>query len=165
VSPASGSTAGGGQVTVTGTNLTGATAVRFGSTAAAGFTVTDDGHVTATAPAGAATTVDVTVTTAGGTSATGTADHYRYLRRPHVTSLSHGSGRRTGGAKVVVIGTGFRPGAVVRFGRTRAATVTVKSSTRIVVRAPRHARGTVDVVVATGGGSSPRVRRDRFRYV
>src|SRR5262249_23114900 len=39
VSPSSGVTAGGTSVTITGTNLTGATAVKFGATNATGFTV------------------------------------------------------------------------------------------------------------------------------
>jgi C1A family cysteine protease len=77
LSPNSGPAAGGTQVTITGTNLTGATAVKFG-TIAAGFTVSSDTQVIATAPAGAGT-VNVTVTTPGGTSATGSANLYTYV--------------------------------------------------------------------------------------
>src|ERR1019366_5489098 len=68
VSPTSGPTAGGTSVTVTGTNFTGATAVKFGTTSATTFTVNSATSITATAPAGAAGTVDVTVTATGGTS-------------------------------------------------------------------------------------------------
>ncbi|MGA2926247.1 MAG: hypothetical protein ABSG43_09680 [Solirubrobacteraceae bacterium] len=58
---------------MTGTNLTGATAVRFGTTAATNVTVLSPtgGHGD---PPPASGTVDVTVTTAGGTSATSSAD-------------------------------------------------------------------------------------------
>ena len=77
VSPIAGPIAGGTVVTITGTNLTGATAVKFG-TATATFTVVSATSVTATAPAGTAGTVDVTVTTAGGTSATNTVDKFTY---------------------------------------------------------------------------------------
>ena len=78
ISPASGPAAGGTVVTVTGTSLSAATGVTFGGTPATSFSCTAT-SCTATAPAEAAGTVDVTVTTAGGTSATSGADHYAYL--------------------------------------------------------------------------------------
>jgi hypothetical protein len=65
-------------VTITGANLSGASAVKFGSVAAASFAVTSPTQITATSPAGSAGTVDLTVTTAGGTSATSTADQFSY---------------------------------------------------------------------------------------
>ena len=48
----SGPAAGGTAVTITGTNFTGATAVKFGTTAATTFTVNSATSITATAPAG-----------------------------------------------------------------------------------------------------------------
>ena len=78
VSPNKGSTAGGTVVTITGTNLTGATEVKFGTTAATGVEVKSATEVKATSPAHAAGTVDVTVTTPGGTSATGAGDKFTY---------------------------------------------------------------------------------------
>jgi hypothetical protein len=166
ISPDRGPAAGGTKVTITGTNLSGATSVSFGAHPATGVTVTDAGHLTVTAPRGtAASTVDVKVTTSGGASTTGPADRYHYLARPRVTSLSLVTGTRAGGTKLVITGSGFTTDAVVRFGTKVASMVTVTSSTRIVVRSPAHRRGTVDVAVVTGGGTSARVRADRFRYV
>jgi hypothetical protein len=79
VSPASGPATGGTTVTITGTNFTGATGVSFGSTAAQSFTVVSATQITATAPVGTnGQAVDITVTTAGGTSPTGTADQFTY---------------------------------------------------------------------------------------
>jgi outer membrane protein assembly factor BamB len=66
-------------VTITGTAFTGATAVQFGSTPATTFTVTNDSSIAATAPAGSAGPVDVSVTTAGGPSSHGAADVYTYI--------------------------------------------------------------------------------------
>ncbi|MFI9330432.1 cytochrome D1 domain-containing protein [Kitasatospora sp. NPDC052868] len=79
VSPASGPQAGGTVVTITGTDLEGATAVSFGAAGnATTFTCTATG-CTATAPAAsAAGTVDVRVTTPGGTSAVTPADRFGY---------------------------------------------------------------------------------------
>jgi hypothetical protein len=62
VSPASGPTSGSTSVTIGGTNLSAATAVHFGSATAAIVTDTASSLV-ATAPAGAAGTVDVTIAT------------------------------------------------------------------------------------------------------
>ncbi len=76
--PNSDTTYGGNEVTITGAHFTGATAVDFGTTAA-GFTVNNDASITAVAPpADAADTVDVTVTTTGGTSAIGAVDRFSY---------------------------------------------------------------------------------------
>nr|WP_314707222.1 autotransporter domain-containing protein [uncultured Comamonas sp.] len=78
ISPNTGLTAGGTTVTINGTGLSGATAVTFGATAATGFTVNSSTQITAMSPAGAAGTVDIRVTTAGGTSATSVADQFTY---------------------------------------------------------------------------------------
>jgi hypothetical protein len=77
VAPNTGSAGGGDTVTITGTGFTTATDVSFGSVSAS-FTVNSDGSITAVTPAGTAGTVDVTVSTVGGTSATGTADQFTY---------------------------------------------------------------------------------------
>ena len=67
ISPVSGPTAGGTSVTISGTNLTGAAAVSFGSTAATNVAVLNASQITAASPPGSGT-VNVTVTTPGGTS-------------------------------------------------------------------------------------------------
>jgi glucosylceramidase len=82
VSPSSGPTAGGTSVRITGSGLTGTSAVRFGAQTAGSFTVDGDGQITASSPGAAAGTVDVTVTTPAGTSATSAADRYTYQAPP-----------------------------------------------------------------------------------
>ncbi|MEG3143366.1 putative Ig domain-containing protein [Sphingomonas sp. RT2P30] len=76
VSPTGGPAAGGVAVTITGTGLSGATAVKFG-TVAAPFTIVGPTEIDTTAPAGSGT-VDITVTTPTGTSATAPADQFSY---------------------------------------------------------------------------------------
>lgn len=88
VSPTTGLTTGGTTVTITGTAFTGATSVKFGSSNATTFTVNSDTQITATSPAGAAGTVDVTVTTSVGTSATSAADQFTYTKANTTTTVT-----------------------------------------------------------------------------
>ncbi len=88
VAPSSGPTSGGTTVTITGTDLLAASAVTFGATPASSFAVVSATSITATAPAGAAGTVDVRVTTLGGTSATGAGDRYTYVAAPIAGAVS-----------------------------------------------------------------------------
>lgn len=77
VSPTTGTTSGGTAVTVNGSGFLGATSVMFGTNAAT-FTLHTDSWITATSPSGSAGTVDITVITPGGTSATSSSDHFTY---------------------------------------------------------------------------------------
>src|SRR5216683_2432145 len=76
--PNHGSPAGGMSVTVTGTSFMAVTAVTFGVAAATTYTVVNATQITATSPAGTGT-VDVTVTTASGTSPTSAADQFIFV--------------------------------------------------------------------------------------
>src|SRR5207302_9698109 len=67
VNPNAGPLAGGSTVAITGTNLSEATNVKFGSIPASSFTVASDTSITAVSPAGTGS-LDVTVTTPSGTS-------------------------------------------------------------------------------------------------
>jgi hypothetical protein len=77
LSTTSGSTAGGQPVTISGTNLAGPAAIRFGLNPATIQSQTAT-SLTVAAPASTAGTVDVTISTAGGTSATSAADRYTF---------------------------------------------------------------------------------------
>ncbi|WP_330334813.1 IPT/TIG domain-containing protein [Streptomyces sp. NBC_00536] len=81
VSPNNGPLASGTVVTITGTDLAGPTSVTFGGVPATGVSCTAT-SCTATAPAGTAGTVDVRVTTPGGTSTITPADQYTYVNPP-----------------------------------------------------------------------------------
>jgi hypothetical protein len=168
ISPSGGPTTGGTQVTITGSGFMGASAVSFGGTPATSFTVNSDSQVTATSPAGAAGTVDVTVTTVYGTSTTSPADQFTYNHgTPTVTLVSPPSGPVTGGTVVNVSGTNFTSGAVVRFGGVAVTTVYVISAGSLVVVSPAAPAGpaTVDVTVTTTSGSSATNANDHFTYV
>ncbi len=78
ISPASGGTAGGTAVTITGKYMDGATGVTFGATPASSFGVNSPSQITAIAPASAAGPVDVHVTGPGGLSEVTAADRYTF---------------------------------------------------------------------------------------
>ncbi len=127
--------------------------VRFGSATATVTTVDATGSaLTVTAPAGVAS-VDVTVTTPAGRSATTPADLFAY-DVPTVSSVSPGSGPTAGGTAVTIAGSGFVPGATVKFGANPATGVTVNSSSSITATSPAGGAGSVDVTVTTPVGTS-----------
>ena len=79
VHKSSGPSTGGSEVSVRGTDLQGASVVRFGSVDATSFAVNAAGTViTAFSPAETAGPVDVTVTDPGGTSSTGQDDVFTF---------------------------------------------------------------------------------------
>jgi hypothetical protein len=165
VNPTAGPLAGGTSVTVSGTGFTGATTVNFGVTAATAFTVDSDTQVTATAPAESSGTVDITVTTPGGTNPTGTSDHYAFVALPTVTSVSPTAGPTTGGNTVTINGTNLTGATAVSFGGTPATGVAVVSATQITAVAPAGAAATVNVIVTAAGGTSAAVAADQYTFV
>jgi hypothetical protein len=154
VSPASGTTAGGTVVTISGTGFQSGAAVSFGGTNATAVTFNSATQLTATTPARAAGAVTVTVTNPGGLNGS-KASAYTFVAPPApgptITTISPSSGTTAGGTTVVITGTNFQNGATVTFGGTAAA-VTFNNSTRLTVTAPARATGSVAVVVTNPGG-------------
>ncbi len=141
--------AGGSPVVITGTALTGGT-VTFGGTAAA-CTVDSDTQITCTTPAHAAGMVDVTVTTAGGT--TDPNNLFTYVAAAQ--SISPNFGPIAGGTTITITdatGPNFNGATAVTFGGTPAASFTVNSATQITAVTPAHASGVVDVVISAWAG-------------
>ncbi|UAY51212.1 IPT/TIG domain-containing protein [Ferruginibacter albus] len=81
------SAAAGATVTINGTNLTGATSVKFGGTAATSFTVVSATQITAVVGAGATGTI--TVTTPGGTATSSTSFTFSAVAQPTSDSVAH----------------------------------------------------------------------------
>jgi len=162
VSPTAGPLVGGTTVTITGSGFTGATAVDFGSVAAGSFTVNSATQITATSPAGTGT-VNVTVVTPNGTSATSPADQFSYSAAPAVTGVSPTAGPLAGGTTVTITGSGFTGATAVDFGGVAAGSFTVNSATQITATSPAGT-GTVDVTVVTPNGTSATSPADQFSY-
>jgi trimeric autotransporter adhesin len=146
ISPNNGPVTGGTTVTITGTGFTGATAVMFGGTPAASLTVDSATEITAVSPAGSLGTVDVTVTTAGGTSATSPADQFTYgVVAPTITfSIAN---QTFGAAPFQVTATSNSSGAITyslvsgNATVTSAGLVTLTGTGSVTVQASQVAAG------------------------
>ncbi len=149
ISPNQGSTGGGTLVTITGVNLSGTTAVRFGTKPATAITNVSPTQVTAVSPSGSGS-VGVTVTTPGGTS---NPIPFFYVGAPFKASLSPVAGSSAGGDTVTITGTGLSTATSVSFG-ANPATPTVVSDSVITAVVPAGAAGPVGVTVTTAGGSN-----------
>lgn len=146
LNPSSGTPSGGNQVTITGSGLTGAASVKFGSASAA-FTVLSDTQIRAIAPPGSGT-VQVTVTAPTGTS---NGLPYSYSA-PSLAGLNPASGPASGGNTVVLTGTNLAGVTAVHFG-ANLAVFTVVSNTQINAIAPAGS-GTVAVNASAGTSTS-----------
>ena len=135
----------GGTVVITGSALTGATAVTFNGVAAL-FTVVSDTQLSATVPAGA-TSGKISVTNGDGTMAG--AASFTVIPAPTITSFTPASGII--GTKVVITGTNLTGATSVTFNGVAAATVTLASATSITATVPAGATSGPISVTTPGG--------------
>jgi uncharacterized repeat protein (TIGR02543 family) len=164
----SGPIAGLNTVVISGTNFINlvTNGLKFGTTAIplGDYAINTFGtQITAKVPPGILGSLDVTVQTAGGTSAISSGSKYSYVAAPTVTGLSPSGGAPAGGSGVVITGTGFTNVSAVTFGSNNATSFTVNSSTQITASFPVGS-GKVDVRVTTPGGTSENVTNDDFTY-
>ena len=155
LSPKEGPTSGHTKVKISGENLEAATAaleVKFGTTKA---TVIGDSadEIEVETPSGTAGVVHATVTTAGGTSASGTADEFTYRGVPAVTGMSPNEGPERGGTTVLVTGTNLEARAKSSSARPKAAKFEFRSATELSVKSP----------AGSGTVHSPSRRREAAR--
>jgi hypothetical protein len=152
VAPSAGPLIGGSTLTITGTDLTNASAVTVGGNACTPYTVVSATEITCLLPAGTAGSADVAVTTPGG-SATDPAA-YDYLPIPTITSVSPAAGPLSGGGTLTIIGTGFTGANALTVGGNGCTPYTVVSDTEVTCVLPAGTAGSADVSVGTPGGSA-----------
>lgn len=153
--------ASGGSVTLFGTNFLSGTQVGVGTVGNVAVTPTQPSQVTFTAPTnpgqvGTVSTQPVTITTAGGTSTSGTTQIDYYLTSA-ITSVLPTSG--TAGDQITVNGTGFVNVDTVTFTDSATATATAVftpiSDTQLAATVPGGlATGAGTITVHTCGGNS-----------
>ena len=164
LTPAEGPLSGETKVTISGTGFTSASTATFGASPAAGVIFDSETEITATAPATvSAGSVNVEVTTPGGTSVTSPADEYTYASIPTVSKVEPDEGPEAGKTKVTVKGTGFTDATAVKFGATAGTSLKVESPTELTIESPAGT-GTVNVTVESPGGTSATSTADDYTY-
>lgn len=165
LAPNLGPAAGGTRVTLAGSNFTTGSSVLFGGAAASSVVVQSDSQITATAPAGAAGAVDVTVTNPGGTSVANANDRFTRVAAPTVSAVNPNYGAPSSITSVVLTGSNFTGATAVLFGNVPAMSFSVVSDTRINASSPGGPVGDVDITVTTLGGTSAQSSADLFSYL
>ncbi len=161
-----GTTAGGTQVVIMGTNFTNVSGVMFGGMAASSYTLNSSTSITATTPAESAGVVDVKVVNSAGTSPASSADQYTFQSpAPVVAYLSTTTGTTAGGTPITISGSNFINATGVYFGTAAAASLSVNGPNSITAYPPAHAAGAVDVTVRNSGGTSATSSGDQYTFV
>lgn len=149
----SGPASGGISVTLTVTGArTGAT-VKFGTMSATGVTVNSDTSVSCTAPANGPGVVSVTLTDSDGQFTT-KANAFSYVAAPNVTSVSPGTGIRTGNVTLTLVGSGFVSSSIVKIGTTTATSTTYINPTILNALTPSVPAGTYSLSITNTDGQT-----------
>ncbi|HZS03458.1 MAG TPA: IPT/TIG domain-containing protein [Blastocatellia bacterium] len=146
----------GSSVTVTGTNFTGVTAVRFANNVAATFAVNSDTQLTVTVPTGAVTG-PITVTKPNCADARSPNFVVPGTGCPTVTGINPTTG--VSGTRLAITGTNLSQVTAVRFAGNAAATFTVTSDTLITATVPA---GAVTGPVTVSRSDCPDVQTSGF---
>lgn len=138
----------GDTITINGSGFTGTTQVAFTSSVTASYTITNDGAISVTVPAGAVLGT-ISVTNAGGTA---TSTTFSVL--PLITGVSPSTAPP--GSVVTISGSGFTGTTAVTFFNNIAATsYTVVSDSSITATVPTGSTsGPITVTNASGSASS-----------
>ena len=142
----------GSLVLITGTNFTGASAVKFGNKAAADFDVDSSTQISATVANGTQSG-PIQVTTPGGTATSDTDFVVAAAGSPSISSFSPNSGAP--GTLVTINGTNFTGANDVVFNLTDATNFTVVNSTQITATvANGTTTGFIKVTTPSGTATS-----------
>jgi hypothetical protein len=133
-------------VTITGTDLYGATEVKIGNKTASSFTV--DSSTQITAKVGSGSTGKIAVTTPGGKSTSSSS--FTYYKAPTLKNFSPAIGDN--GTEVTITGTNFKGATAVSFGDTSASSFKVNSASKIIAIVGSGSTG--KIIVSTPGGTA-----------
>lgn len=156
VTPATGFTLGGTNVTVNGTGFrTGAT-VRFGTSTATVVSIDPSGTSAVVTIPSATVNGVVAVSVTNTDAQVGTlASAFTYLYpAPIIASVVPNSGFSTGGTNITVNGVNFFPGVTLTVGGTAVTNLVRSSATKLTATTPPGAAGPADVVVGNTDGQS-----------
>jgi len=164
VTPSSGATNGGTEVTLNGTGFASGATVSFGGVPATGVVVASPISISARTPTHLAGKVDVVVRNPDGKQAM-LSSGFTYVPSPAptISQVSPNTGAPEGGLTVTITGTNFVPGATVKFGSAAATQTNVASATSLTATTPAMAAGSVMVSVTNPDGQTAS-KADGFTY-
>ena len=155
--------AGTASLTISGSGLGNATSVAFGNLQATILSDSDTQIVAEAHRQPVDGPVDVTVTTAGGTSDTSEDDQVDFRGGPAVKAITPVSGSSSGSDLVTIYGTNLDDATAVYFGQN-AGTIVDQSADYIDVYSPPGDPGAAGVSVVTPSGTSD-PKQLQFDYV
>ena len=151
VTPLHGSILGGTQITISGTNLSGTTAVKIGGVACTSLQVLSPTVVKAVTPAGAAGEASIGVVSAAGTTLAPTP--FTYVLQS-ITSVSPNNGIYSGGTAITITGTFLNGASSVKIGGVPATDVVAVNSTTVTAVTPTGSVGAASVEVTGAKGTA-----------
>jgi hypothetical protein len=138
----------GATITITGTNLNGATAVNFGENPAISFSVIDS--LTIQAVVGAGATGDISITAYGGSAA---LPGFTFAPVPIIQAFNPAKGQT--GTVVTIKGKNFKTATSVTFGGTAAKSFVIENDNTISAIVDAGSSGEVQVITVGGTTSLP----------
>lgn len=172
------STTGTTPIIITGANFDSVLSVQFGSHVITSFTVDSPTQITINSlpkiHSGSNEPVDITVTTASGTSLPSAASQFTYKEEkveepsrltPVITWASANSGSVNGGTTITIAGENFIDVESVFFGSQEAVSFTINSANEMVIVSPAQSEGVVPIIIKTKHKTSPIYDAALFTYV
>ena len=155
ISPVSGSSLGGTQVTMSGVDFSGGAAVYFGGVPSPSISWNGTSSMFVRTPSNVSGPVAIMVINGDGASST-LADAYTYLGPDGLalTGMTPTTASSSGGTLISIAGNGINPGSWVTFNGVPAPISTVIGTTQIVATTPPGLTGAVTVAVTQIGGVS-----------
>ena len=144
MTPASGSNAGGSQVTISGSGMSDVSSVTFGGLASAIVSQTASEMVVTVPRSNSTGAVDVLLTGPGGSAALSSGFTYTSTA-PTIESVSPNTGSTAGGTSVTITGSNLDDVTTVMFGNANG-TIVSATSTTLVVTSPAQGSGFTPVV-------------------
>jgi hypothetical protein len=136
----------GATVTISGSNLTGVTSVKFGNVAASSFSVINSTTISAVVGAGATGSIHI-----GTATTTDSLPGFTFIAAPSISSFSPASGAL--GITITITGSNFTSVTSVMFGGIAASSFSVISPTTITAVVGTGASGNVSVTTPNGTGT------------
>ena len=150
VTPLQGSTLGGTVISITGSGLSGVTAVSIGGAPCTAVTVLSPTLVRATTPPGVVGQAAISVTAPSGTTLAPTP--FTYVMQ-QVSSIVPNTGSYMGGTAITITGAYLAATTSVTIGGVPATNVVAVSATQVTAVTPAGSVGTVDVVITGTKGA------------